>query len=95
MLLTPVLHSEALLAHDVYVCLKHPSGALPPNVTSSGSAGPERRAPAPAAARRHGSALLKNVHPVHRPGSQSALALLNLTSITSGGASLGLWTSFS
>ena len=26
----PVLFSEALLAHDVYVCLEHPSGALPP-----------------------------------------------------------------
>ena len=27
---TPVLPSEALLAHDVYVCLERPSGALPP-----------------------------------------------------------------
>jgi len=24
--------SEALLAHDVYVCLERPSGALPPEV---------------------------------------------------------------
>ena len=29
---TPVLLSEALLAHDVYVCLERPSGALPPAV---------------------------------------------------------------
>ena len=27
---TPVLLKEALLAHDVYVCLERPSGALPP-----------------------------------------------------------------
>ena len=27
---TPVLLREALLAHDVYVCLERPSGALPP-----------------------------------------------------------------
>jgi len=26
--------SEALLAHDLYVCLKRPSGALPPEVMS-------------------------------------------------------------
>ena len=27
-----VLLSEALLAHDVYVCLERPSGALPPEI---------------------------------------------------------------
>jgi len=31
---TPVLLSEALLAHDVYVCLECPSGALPPDPNS-------------------------------------------------------------
>ena len=34
MLRTPVLLSEALLAHDVYVCLECASGALPPEVMS-------------------------------------------------------------
>ena len=36
---TPVLHSEALLAHDVYVCLERPSGALPPELTPCGGVG--------------------------------------------------------
>jgi hypothetical protein len=31
---TLVLLSEALLAHDVYVCLERPSGALPPQCPS-------------------------------------------------------------
>jgi hypothetical protein len=31
---TPVLLSEALLAHDVYMCLERPSGALPPEMMS-------------------------------------------------------------
>jgi len=29
---SPVLLSEVLLAHDVHVCIKRPSGALPPEV---------------------------------------------------------------
>ena len=31
---SPVLLSEVLLAHDVHVCIKRPSGALPPEVMS-------------------------------------------------------------
>ena len=31
---TSVLLSEALLAHDVFVCLERPSGALPPDDSS-------------------------------------------------------------
>ena len=31
---TLVLLGEALLAHDVYVCLERPIGALPPEVVS-------------------------------------------------------------
>ena len=33
MLRTPVLLSEALLADNVDLCLEHPSGALPPEVS--------------------------------------------------------------
>ena len=36
---TSVLLSEALLAHDVYVCLERPSGDLPPEVMSPDSLG--------------------------------------------------------
>ena len=38
---TPVLLSEALLAHDVYVCLECSSGALPPEVILHGVASPD------------------------------------------------------
>ena len=42
----PVLLSEALLVHDVYVCLERPSGALPPEViTRLTSRGLSREAP--------------------------------------------------
>ena len=36
---TPVLISEALLAHDVCVCLERPSGALPPESGVNGNVG--------------------------------------------------------
>ena len=42
---TPVLLSEALRAHNVYVCLERPSGALPPDPAGPAESPPQTVTP--------------------------------------------------
>ena len=52
----PVLLSQAVLAHDVYVCLDRPRGALPPEVMSPGSQGQDTGHVVPGAGQKSGHA---------------------------------------